>query len=364
VLQASKVNRGANLIIEVEAVTYDASINDLTAISPTVGSYNPPITLPYAGQPTPLVLDTALLSDSDAEMGVYATAIPDPNGTGWSGGFLYGSPLGGSFSALEAIGAVAAQGQLLTELPVTGFFVVDRTTKVRVLMNQQILQSIPDYDFYAFKQIAYINGELISFQNANLVAPNAYELSNLIRGIRGTENLIATHATGSDFYLLKGNFGFIDIDGELAQLKNTYEFKAVPPGVSQTAINNIQTLTITGNRLKPYAPVNPRITRRPGNSLLVEWFRRSRKNGIWLDGVEDVPLNEANQAYDVEIFNGTTLMRTVTRSFPSYTYPNQHQIQDFGSLQNELTFKVYQKSIYIGRGYPLIANGLGISKFM
>jgi hypothetical protein len=231
-------------------------------------------------------------------------------------------------------------------------------------MNQQILQSIPDYDFYAFKQIAYINGELISFQNANLVAPNAYELSNLIRGIRGTENLIATHATGSDFYLLKGNFGFIDIDGELAQLKNTYEFKAVPPGVSQTAINNIQTLTITGNRLKPYAPVNPRITRRPGNSLLVEWFRRSRKNGIWLDGVEDVPLNEANQAYDVEIFNGTTLMRTVTRSFPSYTYPNQHQIQDFGSLQNELTFKVYQKSIYIGRGYPLIANGLGISKFM
>jgi hypothetical protein len=96
---------------------------------------------------------------------------------------------------------------------------------------------------------------------------------------------------------------------------------------------------------------------------LLEWFRRSRKNGIWTDGVEGIPLNEDFEAYDLEFFDGTTLVKTITdHPTSSYLYSSAAQINDFGAMTNELTFKVYQKSVYVGRGYPLERDLLGVSR--
>jgi hypothetical protein len=363
IIQVNKVNRTANLVIEVEGVSFDADIGSLTLVSPTIDDYNPPIVLPFAGSPEAIVLDAPILADTDFEFGVYGSVINDPNSSGWNGGNIYGAPTGGSFVNLVGVPKEATIGKLLQELKKGDPFVVDRVSKLQVEIEQQELESIPDFGFYDFRQLAYVNGEIIGFQNAVLIAPDTYELSNLVRGARGTEVKITTHAIGSDFYLLKGNYGFEDINGTFNQLNTTFEFKAVPSGTIPSSILFETQLTTEGNRVKPYAPVNPSITLKPNQDLLIKWFRRSRKNGAWADGIEEVPLNEGSEAYDIEFFDGLTLVSAIQdHPLPYYLLSTSEQINLFGNTINSLSFKVYQKSIYVGRGHPMEVNNLEISR--
>jgi hypothetical protein len=56
--------------------------------------------------------------------------------------------------------------------------------------------------------------------------------------------------------------------------------------------------------LKPYAPVHVQGSRNGGGDLTITWFRRTRYSGEWRDLV-DVPLNEASEAYEVDVLDGT-----------------------------------------------------------
>jgi hypothetical protein len=199
-----------------------------------------------------------------------------------------------------------------------------------------------------------IGNELICFQNANLVAPKTYDLSNIIRGVRGTEWAISTHAVNSRFVLVKGGDDCIDIAGSLSQLGKTYTFKAVPSAVADTEVDLETTITVTGNRLKPYAPSNLKIDRTL-NDLKLKWQRRTRKNGDWLSTTEIVPLNEDNEEYEIEILNGNTIVRTVTTTIPSYTYLEVDRTADGLAAATTLSLNLYQISTTIGRG-----NGLAV----
>ena len=356
-VQVQRVDRGANLILEMEAVSYDNGVNSLEVISPTVDNYNPPTTVFWAGEPTAIALDTALLRDSHQDFGIYTTVDHDPNGSGWNGGLLYSAPTGGNFEVSAALNGVAARGQLLDELPKTPTAIVDRYTKFRVQVTQQQLESVPDFDFYDLRQVAYINGELVAFQNANLVEPGIYEISNLIRGVRGTGTLVATHGVGSDFYLLSGRDSFENIEGtNPLQPGASYQLKAVPAGRAVTAVNATTNLTIQGNRLKPYAPCNPKLTLNSDSSLTIDWQRRSRRFGRWLPGSEFVPLEEKEERYELEILEGGNVFYSVTVNSPTYNYSATRQILDFGTLRSQLTIKVYQVSAFVGRGHPLEAT--------
>ncbi|MGV2830574.1 phage tail protein [Myxosarcina sp. GI1(2024)] len=360
-VQVQKVNIGANLIVEVDGVSYSTRINNLSVTTPEI-TYKEEF-LPYSGtEPEARILDVNLIRDSDAEFGLYASVTPDPAGSGWNGGTLYSKPEGGDYIATASIPQVSAQGTLNAEAPVGNPYVVDRFGKITVTLEYGQLESVPDFDFYDLRNVIWIGGELIGFQTATLVSANTYELTNLIRGARGTEGSIAAHASSSEFFLVKGNFGFEDIAGTVSQLEQTYNFKAVPSGIAQTEITPETEVTIAGNRLKPYAPSNPAITKKTNNDLLLTWNRRTRKQGEWLKSSETVPLNEDSELYELEIYDGSTLVRTESLTSPTYTYTSANQVSDFGSNQNQLTFKLYQISALVGRGYPLEVTNLRFKK--
>ena len=67
-----------------------------------------------------------------------------------------------------------------------------------------------------------------------------------------------------------------------------------------------------------------------------------------------MPVAEDAEAYELEILDGPggTVLRTATGiTAASFVYTTM-QSADFGSGQTELTFRVYQISAQVGRGFP------------
>ncbi|MGK7894044.1 MAG: phage tail protein [Xenococcus sp. (in: cyanobacteria)] len=361
--QIQSKNVGANTIIELECVSYSEYVNSIAMVAPTAGTYNPVETVANLGNPTALLLDIPLVRDTDEDIGLYGTAIADPNANRqWNGGTMFAADSGGEFGSVASLPNIAAIGTLTTELGAGNPYSTDRTSRFRVRLDQGELNNITDTEFFNFQQMGYLNGELLVFQNAQLVEENEYEISVLIRGVRGTENAIANHSVGSQFILVRGDDGCIDIPGDTPTLGIQLDFKAVPAGAAQTAITNETQIIATGQRLKPYAPAHPRIVKKANNDLYLKWIRRTRKNGYWLSTSETVPLNEDAEVYDLEIYNGVDLVRTVTITSPSYLYTSGDQVTDFGSNQSQLTFKIFQVSALLGRGSALEMTNLSISR--
>ncbi len=197
---------------------------------------------------------------------------------------------------------------------------------------------------------AVIGNELIQFQTAELLStePNVYRLSVLLRGQQGTEHQMDQHTVGTRFvYLDPLTLAGVILPSTYAGL--TINFKCITNG---QPIEDTDPTPIILTRLhsKPIAPVHVRGTRDGGNNLTITWDRRARKGVQWLD--VEMMLDEAYERYEVDIMDGTDVVRTILVSdTPACEYPASSQITDFGSPQSSIVVRVYQMSALVGRGY-------------
>jgi hypothetical protein len=107
--------------------------------------------------------------------------------------------------------------------------------------------------------------------------------------------------------------------------------------------------------LMPWSPVHVGTTRNGAGDLAITWIRRTRFGGVWADGA-DVPLNEEGERYEVDILDGSDVVRTIAVTAPAATYTAAQQTADFGSPQPSVAVKVYQISATVGRGWPASAT--------
>ena len=91
--------------------------------------------------------------------------------------------------------------------------------------------------------------------------------------------------------------------------------------------------------------------RNGGGDLTITWVRRTRYSGEWRDLV-DVPLNEASEAYEVDVLDGDgQVVRTLSSTGRSVVYIAADQTTDFGAPQGAIDAAVYQVSAAVGRGF-------------
>lgn len=201
--------------------------------------------------------------------------------------------------------------------------------------------------------VAWIGGEIIQFQQAVLEGNGSYRLSGLLRGRRGTERNVSDHGAAEVFVLLSQTtiraavFNFSDIG-------QTHHYKAVTSGSRVEDVSPVSH-TFGAEILKCFAPVHAQGSRDSTGTLTLKWIRRSRVGGDWMDNT-DIPLGELYEKYDIEILNGVNVVRTLTSDVPEVTYPDNLQIEDFGTTQATLDVRIMQISDSVGRGRPLHAT--------
>jgi hypothetical protein len=110
-----------------------------------------------------------------------------------------------------------------------------------------------------------------------------------------------------------------------------------------------------GRSLKPLAPVHLAGVRNGAGDLALSWVRRTRLDSAWRDNV-DASLGEDSEAYQVDIMNGGTPVRTIATSTPAVTYTAPEQTADFGSPQASVAVRIFQMSARVGRGLQAAAT--------
>jgi hypothetical protein len=202
-----------------------------------------------------------------------------------------------------------------------------------------------------------VGGELIQFVNATQISAGVYTLSRLLRGRRNTEYACGSHSIGDN--VVDPTTGFSHEENSLAVLNLLRYYRGVTIGEDISTVTS-QNVTLVGNDLKPAMPVHITGTRDISHNLTIGWIRRTRYAGDWLENTGAVPLNEDSEQYQIDIYNGITVVRTInwipgtydSNGNPQAAYSAAQQTTDFGSTQASISLKIYQISAQVGRGFP------------
>ena len=366
ILQISKLSIGANRLIKVDAFVVEAANISNISATPTpieLGGYNQPITqtqtIRRSGNTNLQVMDINLISDTDSDYGVYVSAW---GGANWRECSIYVSNDNSSYyfvEALETFGTIGTLADNFDEL----------STNLLVSLDSGEFEAISTTDFDNGVNKLLVGNEILQFQNRSAEGFNE-ELSGLRRGIRGTENFINSHSIGERVILLSGNGSKIKrIPGTQADIGQVRYLKAPSPGQTLDQAP-VVAVTIAGNALKPYSPGQVTGTVDNIGNITLNWERRDRRAGNATTfenegsspgvspGVYEprLPLSELEEKWEVDILNGSTVVRTLSSIKNAVVYSSSDQTTNFGSPQSTISVRIYQISAIVGRGYPTSAT--------
>lgn len=345
---ARAVDDGA--IVTLDLVDGDAPLYSLSATGAAgnTGQASPGLIAPTRME----ILDIPILRDADDDNGVYVAFAPYT--TNWSGAALYRGADDATLAVVSSVTTSTGVGVATTALANWPDNTLDRVNTV--LVEEVGAQASTDYEtaLNTGEGCWLIGDEILQALTATYVSSGVYLLSDLVRGLRGTERYKATHAAGERAVRLQlSGEGIARPLLDLGELGVPRQYRAITYGLALDSQPSTA-FTAAGMALKPLSPVNFKRSALNGNSTLT-WDRRSRLSGEFPDST-DIPLGEAAELYYVDVFadSGFSLIvRTLSADEPTVTYTLAQQAVDFGSYQATLYLRIHQVSALVGRGVPL-----------
>jgi hypothetical protein len=218
---------------------------------------------------------------------------------------------------------------------------------VTVERSVDVPGSATEAEVLAGANMALLGDEIIQWRTA-VVSGLSATLSGLRRGRFGTEWATGTHAMGDPFVGISAaalNFLQVPIEHQ----GKTVHFRAVTVGASDdTGIP--RPCDLKHRNVMPLAVVRLAGARASDDALALSWVRRARFNGDLRDG-GDVPLCETTEAYEVDVAQGATFLRTLKASSEAVVYSAAQQVEDGIAPGSVVSCTVYQVSSVAGRGF-------------
>lgn len=351
----------AGIMVRAKGLSY----NPESATSEALGATTPASTrvFEWVGVDNFLFLDAPALSNTDS-FGFY---VAGGRVTGTFQGYaLLRSNDGGTTynTTVEAVTNGAIIGYANTTLGDGNPYVIDWSVSVTVNTYGQALSSVTELAMLNGENRALIGidgrWEVIGFQNATLEADGDYTLTGLLRGLGGTEWAMDQHAAG-DWFILLTDTTVYSVETVAAELNADTHYLPVRNG-EQISEADPQVINNQSVRLMPLSPVHGKATYDGPGNLTVIWIKRTRYNGEW-DDFTDVPLNEASEAYEVDVVESSVVVRTITSTASAngsvVTPASQQVLYDADDITADgvtspFELYVYQLSESVGRGQPLI----------
>ncbi len=308
-------------------------------------------------------LDIPLFSGADDQAGTGLMQYYVMSGKGqpnWTGAILYRSSDDISFGSVDSeIGVYPPIARANNILAAPAFdFQTDYVNSLNISVIAGSLDSLASISY-----LDRMNGnnsfavgdvgrwEVISAGTVTHNSDGSITLSELTRGVHGSEIFEGSHLLGDKVIMLTTQF-VRKLVYSLASLNALFFFKPVGVGQFLSLVATVQA-RIPGVAEKPYAPVHLAAYLNSGDDIELAWVRRSRIDFLWPDGDETPALGEASESYAIEILSSGSpdLVRTLTSSTPRVVYSNADVVADFGSVPATIKFAVYQVSAVVGRGH-------------
>ncbi|MCA6264224.1 phage tail protein, partial [Phenylobacterium sp.] len=345
----------------LETVRQDREAYDLPPGEPRLASIARPVVF---GQPDIAFMDLPQLREDVPAHRPWLAADAAP----WPGALgVYRSPALDSFAFLTGVDGRARMGRLASGLFPGPVSIFDLGNSVLVDLAYGTLASVTDLDVLGGANAFAIESapgtwEILQAATAELVAPGRYRLSRLLRGQRGTEYAMGNPApVGARIVALDDLIVPLPIAEAEIGLAWNWRVGPASRGVSDPTFTG-KAFTPSGRGLLPFSPVNveqPWRTGRVPGDLTIRWVRRSRDLSADAWEIGEPPLGETSEAWEVEIWHGATLKRTLSSSSTSALYSAAAQTADFGALLGpgqSFTVRIFQVSARLARGTPAIVT--------
>ncbi len=301
------------------------------------------------GRPMVVALDLPLVRSEPVPLLTMA-AFASP----WPGALaVWRSDPEGAFSLQTLIEAPSIVGETLTALPPGPLWRTDRSALLDVRLRGGTLSSVAAEAALAGANVlALLDAagipEIITAARVELIGPQSFRLSGMVRGLGGSEHAAARSLpAGSRIVVLDG--AAVALTSDPADLRRPLRYRVGPAqrDLGDPAMAEV-TVSAAGSALLPLSPVHPRARRSP-EGVALSWIRRSR---VGADSWElaDIPLGEASERYGVSVLDGGVPIRTVETPSPSWLYPFGDELADFGEAQAEIELVIVQLSATMGRG--------------
>lgn len=344
----------ANNVKQLEAVLDDASL--LTQPGVATDNTTQSISLSAVSETTARLLDIPVLRDADNDPGFYVAAARTVSTRLWPGYSLAESIGGSAYSTIYTSTAEATMGIASTVLGNYTGVGFDEINTVRVSVNGTLASSTRDAILAGTGTAYLIGSEIVYARTATLVSAGVYDLSGLLRGLRGTEWAMSSHGSSERVVVLSATT-LRRVVRDAAEIGLAYNYKAWTFGRSINSVT-AQSFTDTGIALKPFAPTDLRVARDASNNATITIKRRTRLSHRFLSAGIDAPLGETTASYALVIYSSNsyaTVLRTITSTTESFSYTAAQQTSDGLTPGNTLYLRAYQVSSTVGYGYPLQA---------
>lgn len=360
-----EIERGANYALRVRAVVED--VDTAVAGSLTSGSQPPP---PIVFPPAELhaeFLDIPPVSNLQIrDPGIYFAAASRPGGR-WRGCRVYQSEDNGqSYQQIGAIQFEHTMGHAVDVLGDGPTGVWDESNKVTIELDAGDLSSTTREWVKRGRNWAVLGDEIIGFSTVTVNSDGSLALTDLLRGLRNTEDETGSHQDGDRFVLITA-FGTSGIFVEHAQgysaVGRPRLYKFLPAGELLDNVPAVSHTLLCAN-VRPFSPHNAKKTLDGSNNATFTWDRRTRAL-MSTFGPGPGQLIEEFEAYDLEILNGSgqvvwtfhltalgTGSPTITRS---HTYPAIGEVSQTAhglTPGDPIRVKFYQVGA-VGRSKPL-----------
>ena len=357
-LRVKSVSAGAPGHLEIQAVITNSDLyvdlynllGDDSYVPGTGSVISPP------GDTLWSLFDVPAARDSDASSRVvYMGAAGD--GGSWSGIIIRaGDTLGADSFSYDSgyssrrfdIRRGSSIGQCLTTLSSGRIGVWDSVNSLTVEMQPGVeLESLDPLEVLNYRNFALVGQEYIGFTTATLVATNVYQLSGLLRGLRGTEWAVDSHGADEPFLVLDDFVNPVGMNASMVGQSMTMRGYEIDKDIDTLPAGSLYTWV--GRSRLPYAPCHLRSTP-SGADLLVTWIRRVRLDGALRD-FGDAPLDESLLQYRIQIFDGAILKRESNVTTELFTYTSAMRATDGFVPGDQFTVVVQQFSPVAGLGF-------------
>lgn len=276
--------------------------------------------------PTSLMLaDLPPLGESAASGPAIIAAAS--GGPGWRRATLLALSDTGEATPLGRTAPRAAMGVVDAPPGVASSLLVDRVSalEISLLAQDMVLANADEAALDAGRNLAMVGRELIQFARAEAIGPARWRLTDLRRGMRGTEWAMAALAAGDPFLLLEEERLFSLPDALLS---------APSVRIAALGIGDVEpaeaVIAIDGEAMRPPSPVHLAARDDGAGGLSFNWTRRSRAGWRWNDGV-DAPLVEEGERYAVELADGAGLFRRAQVAAPTWTWSAAARADDMAA---------------------------------
>lgn len=307
--------------VRVEPGIYLPSDKSDEAIS--VRPFVPPVPV------LPVFLDLPLITGAEVPHAPHVAVLADP----WPGtAAVWSSSEDAGYEINRLVPAPAVIGVTESVLPRHSPGLWDRGSPLRVRITGGELASVTELavlngaNAIAIGDGSGSNWEVFQFAQAQLVAPETYELSTRLRGQLGTDGVApAEWPIGSTIVLLDLALLQIDLPISSRGLARFYRIGVAARGYDDPLVT-VRNEAFDGIGLRPYA-VSHLLGIRESGDLHVSWKRRTRIDGDSWQSAE-VPLGEDAETYMVRMLQSSAIVAEYVVLQPQFLYTATMQAAD------------------------------------